>query len=140
MQVNDDRDMWMGLGYVLAGSRFSVQVSKDAERKTGYRVRLAVRWADNEPPVGALACVHHVLWMMEIEYKPQWTTQADLMRWVALIRRLDDLYNIMGTFHDQGGLHMFMWVFDNPPPATYEEFVEWATAFDEEEEQIGSSI
>ena len=78
--------------------------------------------------------------MMDIEYKEQWTTQVDLMRWVALIRRLDDLYNIMGTFHDQRGLHMFMWVFDNPPPATYEEFVEWATAFDEEEEQISSSI
>ena len=136
MQIDDDRDLWLGMGYVLGATRFSVSVSKSNDHKSGFRVRLKVGWVREEPPLRVLRPVNHVLSMGGIQYASEWTNQAELLYWVAFIKRMDEAYSIRPMFHDQRGLHMFMWVFDNPPPSDYEEFLSWAEAFDSEEEAV----
>ena len=133
-QRDDEREMWMGVGYLLGAIRFRVSVGKSPTSKAGYRVRCRIDWASPKPPAYAVPCIQNILGLASIEYQPHWRDSESMMRFVALIELLDKEYKIRYAFADQSGLHMFMWVFDNPPPYKYEEFIDWAEAFDIEAE------
>ena len=139
MQVIDDREIWLGLGYILGGIRFSVSVAKASDRPAGYRVRSSVRW-QRPVAIHAERAVSEALFIAGLKVQESYDTQPELMAWVAFILRMDDAYNLLNMFADQEGLHMFLWVYDNPPPRSYEEFIEWAEAYDAEIEALGSSL
>tara|TARA_R100000152_G_scaffold20239_1_gene13467 strand:- start:359 stop:781 length:423 start_codon:yes stop_codon:yes gene_type:complete len=132
MQIDDDRELWLGVGYILGAIRFSVRLSRSHQHRRGYRIRLRIAWNKQEPPIHMLRPISYVLELGDIEYAKEWSKQDDLFRWIAFIKRMDEAYSIRPMFHDQEGLHMFFWVFDNPPPVLYEEFIDWVEAFDAE--------
>jgi len=139
MQVTDDREMWLGLGYILGGVRFTVSVSKASDRPAGYRVRSSIRF---QKPVALHAerSVSEALFVAGLEVQETYESQFELMAWVAFILRMDDAYSIRNMFADQDGLHMFLWVYDNPPPRDYESFLQWAEAYDDEIEALNPSL
>lgn len=140
MQVNDDRDLWLGLGFILGNVRFRVNMSVAHDRATGYRVRSRVVWSE-DPPLAITGSVMRALDVADLELKEKaWERQDDLLRWVAFVQHLDNAYGMRHMFADQLGLQMFLWVFDNPPPNTPHELAEWAEAFDEEEGLLKASL
>lgn len=135
----EEREMWTGVGFILGGIRFSVSVSKASDRPAGYRVRSSVRWQKPVPPHA-----HRIMWraldIAGLEVKDNYETQEDLTKWLAWVLHFAEKHNLRNKFADQDGLHMFLWVYDNPPPRSYEEFIEWAEAYDTEIEALGSSL
>ena len=132
MQSTDDREFWMGIGYMTAGIRFSVTVSKDRKSLNGFKVRRRIYWAKPLPTMSAMACVSKVLDIADMTFKPAWSSNDEVSRFMLMMERLSVLCNIKAAFADQSGMHVFSWVFDNPPPSDYETFVEWAGLFDSE--------
>ena len=84
--------------------------------------------------------VSEALFIAGLEVQDTYESQAELMAWVAFILRMDDAYSIRNMFADQDGLHMFLWVYDNPAPRDYESFLQWAEAYDDEIEALNSSL
>ena len=140
MMVHDDRQLWTGIGYLMGALRFKVHVSKSSSSKAGFKVKMVVKWAHPSPPMHALPYIQHVFDMGGLQYKDEWSKQEDISRFVVLITTLDKEYNIRDAFVDRGGLHMFMWVVDNPAPFDYETFIEWAKAYDAESEMVESQL
>tara|TARA_R110002012_G_C11654051_1_gene611618 strand:+ start:2796 stop:3215 length:420 start_codon:yes stop_codon:yes gene_type:complete len=134
--IHDDRQLWTGIGYIMGALRFKVQVSKSSSSKAGYKVKTVVKWAHPTPPIYSLPYIRHVLDMGGLSYSDEWSKREDISRFVILINTLDKEYNIRDAFVDRKGLHMFMWVTDNPPPYDYDTFIEWAKAYDSESEMV----
>ena len=137
MQItDDDKEQWLAAGYIAGAIRFNVSVVKANERPNGHRVRMSVSWA-NKPALAMHPLIQRLLYLANLEYKDEWTKQEDVMKWIVLLDGLDMAYKTRTLIADRAGLHMFCWVWDNPAPTDYEEFIEWAKAFDDEEAALG---
>jgi len=135
-QSDDDRGFFIGLGYMLASMRFKVSVVKKADCTAGFQVRRRVYWSQIKPRMHVVPHLEHVLSMAVLMYDDEYTSVDYINRIVQLIKILDKEYNVRDCFVDQVGLHMLFWTVDNPHPQNYEEFVEWAEAFDDEERMV----
>ena len=138
-QMIDEREMWTGVGYILGGTRFSVNVSVASDRPAGYRVRAAVRW-QKPVPAHAQRIIWRALDIAGLEVKDNYETQEDLTKWLAWILHFGEKHNLRNKFADQWGLHMFLWIHDNPPPRAYEDFIKWAEDYDAETDALSLSL
>ena len=136
MIIHDDRDTWIGIGYLMSGLRFKTHVTKCSTSKTGHRVRHKITWSTPSPPVNVIPSIQKALDLGGIMYEDEWTTSSNYLRLCVLIKTLEKEYKIRDAFADGIGLHMFLWCIDNPPPYDYEEFITWAEAYDSELEGI----
>lgn len=134
-----NEDMMLGLGYILGGIRFSVNISKASDRPSGYRVRPCVRW-QKTPPLYAEQVVNEALSVVGLEVQDVYDTKKEVLAWITFILRMDDAYKVRKLFADQDGLGALLWVHDNPAPKTYENFIQWAERYDNEIERLESSL
>jgi len=140
MIQNDERETWIALGYILGNVTFSVSVTKASDRPAGYRVKPSVRWSQT-PSLQAHATVEGALSVAGLELKDSYTTKDEIQRWVAFILMSDNSkMPLRPLFADQEGLHMFCWVYDNPPPNDFVGFTEWAQMFDDEIDNLSASL
>jgi hypothetical protein len=140
MIQNDERETWLGIGYILGGVTFNVSVTKASDRPAGFRVKPSVRWTQM-PSLQAHTTIEGALSVAGLEVKHSYTTKDDIQRWVAFILMSDNSkMSLRPLFADQEGLHMFCWLYDNPPPKNFETFTEWASAFDAEIEAYSASL
>ena len=135
-QNEDDNGFFIGLGYILASMRFKVYIVKKADNTAGFQVRRKVYWSQKIPRLAMLPKIEYVLSIAAMVYEDEYTTSDHLNRIVQLVKKLDNEYNIRDCFVDQVGFHMLCWTIDNPHPQNYEEFIEWAEAFDDEEKMM----
>tara|TARA_R110002051_G_scaffold321564_3_gene409554 strand:- start:1619 stop:1993 length:375 start_codon:yes stop_codon:yes gene_type:complete len=124
----------------MGALRFKVQVSKSSSRKAGFKVRTCVKWAHPEPPIHALPYIQYVLDLGGIEYADEWADKENISRFVILLNTMDKEYNIRDAFVDRKGLHILLWVVENPPPYEYESFIQWAEVYDSEVEMVESLL
>lgn len=89
-----------------------------------------------KPPISSIHFIQKALDLGDVVYKEEWASVGEYLRLAALINTLNKEYDIQQSITDQKGLHMFMWAIDNPPPYDYEEFIEWAEAYDSEVEGV----
>lgn len=93
------------------------------------------------PSLQAHTTVEDALSVAGLEVKERYTSKNEVQRWMAYILMSDNSkMSLRPLFADQEGLHMFCWVYDNPPPKDFETFTEWASAFDAEIEAYSASL
>lgn len=140
MIQNDERETWIALGYILGNVKFNVSTTKASDRPAGYRVKPSVRWSQT-PSLQAHSAVEGALSVAGLELKPSYTSKDEIQRWVAFILMSDNTkMPLRPLFADQEGLHMFCWVYDNPPPNDFVGFTEWAVMYDEEIDSLSASL
>tara|TARA_R100001510_G_C7514448_1_gene112656 strand:- start:133 stop:612 length:480 start_codon:yes stop_codon:yes gene_type:complete len=140
MIQNDERETWIALGYILGNVKFNVSITKASDRPAGYRVKPNVRWSQT-PSLQAHSAVEGALSVAGLKVKDSYTTKDDIQRWVAFILMSDNSkMRLRPLFADQEGLHMFCWVYDNPPPNDFVGFTEWAVMYDEEIDSLSASL
>ena len=140
MIQNDERETWIALGYILGNVKFNVSTTKASDRPAGYRVKPSVRWSQT-PSLQAHSAVEGALSVAGLELKPSYTSKDEIQRWVAFILMSDNTkMPLRPLFADQEGLHMFCWVYDNPPPNDFVGFREWAQMFDDEIDNLSASL
>tara|TARA_R100000951_G_C2579820_1_gene161569 strand:+ start:46 stop:486 length:441 start_codon:yes stop_codon:yes gene_type:complete len=139
MQTNDKTGFGIGIGYMLGQLKFNTYVSKDSQAKVGYRVRRSVVWRDPLP----LHIIPYIQQVLDIgdflahEFDMQgFTSKRAQFKLRLLLITLDKEFSINDAFADKVGYHMWRFVYDNPPPNDYEEFLNWAEAYDAEHEQV----
>jgi hypothetical protein len=138
MQTDDRREEWMGLGIILTEIRFRTWVENRDDSKLGVRVRTTMGWRSlfTSGSLAQQSCVERFLLPFDIELKEKYTNQEDLFKWMVVLDKLESLYGISYAVSDRKGLHMIKWVFDNPVPSTWEQFIEWVEAYDSETDMI----
>ena len=140
MQVDDRREEWMGLGILLGEVRFRTWVENREDSKLGMRVRSSIGWRSlfSSGSMTQQSCVERFLMSFDIELKEKYTSQEDLFKWMVVLDKLESMYEISYAVSDTKGLHMIRWVFDNEVPSTWDEFIKWVEAFDEEADMVES--
>ena len=76
----------------------------------------------------------------DMELKENYYDNDNITKWLLLLERLDTMYSIRQSITDRIGWHMMEWVMDKPTPKEWKEFVEWVSAYDEEQEMISDYI
>ena len=140
MQIDDRREEWMGLGILLTEVRFRTWIENRNDSKLGMRVRASIAWRSlfSSGSIAQQSCVERFLLPFDIELKEKYTNQADLFKWMVVLDKLESLYEISYAITDRKGLHMMKWIFDNPTPKTWDEFLVWVEAYDTETDMIES--
>ena len=142
MSELDRREEWMGLGIMLSELRMKTWVENRSDSKLGMRVQKRVSWRSlfKSGTDGQRRCVEIFLRPFDIELKENYYDNDTMTKWLLLLDRLDTMYSIKQSITDGIGWHMLEWVMDNPTPKEWKEFLEWVTAYDEEEEMISDYI
>lgn len=140
MMLTDDKTGFgIGIGYMLGQLKFNTYVSKDSQAKVGYRVRRSVTWR-TEPALHVIPYIQQVLEIGDFlahEFDMQgFTSNRAQLKLRLLLQTINKEYPILNAFADSVGYHMWTFVYDNPPPNDYEEFLSWAEAYDAEHEQV----
>lgn len=135
----DRREEWMGLGLILNELRFRVWVEQEPMGKHGMRIRKRITWRTlfSSGSYGQQQCVEKFLAQFDIPLKEKYFNKADFNKWLLLLDRLEKMYGIRSALTDQKGLHMLEWVYENPIPRKWDDFVEWVECYDAEREMVG---
>ena len=136
MAEMDRREEWMGLGIVLTALRMKTWVENRSDSKLGMRAQKRITWRSlfKSGTEGQRRCVEIFLSPFGMELKENYYDNDSMTKWLLLLDRLDTMYSIRQSITDRVGWHMLEWVMDNPLPKTWDEFLIWVTAHDEEQE------
>tara|TARA_R100000152_G_C6762015_1_gene186224 strand:- start:1096 stop:1557 length:462 start_codon:yes stop_codon:yes gene_type:complete len=142
MSELDRREEWMGLGIVLSELRMKTWVENRSDSKLGMRVQKRITWRSlfKSGTEGQRRCVAIFLRPFDMELKENYYDSDSITKWLMLLERLDTMYSIRHSITDRVGWHMIEWVMDNPTPKEWKEFIEWVSAYDEEQEMISDYI
>ena len=138
MSELDRREEWMGLGIMLSELRMKTWVENRVDSKLGMRVQKRVSWRSlfRTGTDGQRRCVEIFLRPFDIELKENYYDNDSMTKWLLLLDRLDTMYSIKQSITDRIGWHMLEWVMNNTTPKEWKGFLEWVTAYDEEQEMI----
>jgi len=138
MSELDRREEWMGLGIMLSELRMKTWVENRNDSKLGMRVQKRVTWRSlfTSGTDGQRRCVEIFLRPFDIELKENYYDNDSMTKWLLLLDRLDTMYSIKQSITDRIGWHMLEWVMNNTTPKEWKGFLEWVTAYDEEQEMI----
>jgi hypothetical protein len=142
MSELDRREEWMGLGIVLTELRMKTWVENRSDSKLGMRVQKRVGWRSlfKSGTEGQRRCVEIFLSPFSMELKEHYYDNEGIAKWILLLNKLDVMYSIRNSITDKVGWHMLEWVIDNPLPKTWDEFLKWVNAYDEEQEMAADYI
>ena len=126
-------EMSIGIGFLCSDLKFHVSVQKSATAACGYRINRFVKLRSNikqhqKNTKNMFSVLSAILEKVDLPLQQKYTDGRS-------VRKLMDFISESGMSNylsDRDGFLMMEWVIDNPPPSTFDEFVEWAKLYDEQ--------
>lgn len=134
----DRREEWMGLGIILAELRLNVWLENREDSKLGMRLKTRIGWRSlfTSGTFIQQNCVERFLSPFDMELKEHYNSNDEIFKWLVLLDKLESMYNVRSALTDQAGWHMMTWVFDNPLPKEWDEFLLWVESYDAERDML----
>jgi len=134
-----DRDA-VGLGIALTEVRFSSWFENRGDSTSSVRLQRRIRWRSlfSSGTDDQKECVESFLGNYGIRMQKSYHRVDDVEQFLMLFEKIESVHGY--TPSDIKGLRVMRWLYDNPPPANWERFVEWAPKYDEMHENVEKSL
>jgi len=134
-----DKDA-VGLGIALTEVRFSSWFEERGDSTSSVRLQRRIRWRSlfRSGTDEQRECVEAFLNNYGLKLKRSYHRVDEVKQFVLLFEKIEKVHDV--TLSDRKGFKVMSWLFDNPAPANWEKFVEWAPTYDEMYEKVKKSI
>jgi|TARA_B100001939_G_scaffold292974_1_gene265371 hypothetical protein len=134
-----DKDA-VGLGIALTEVRFSSWFEDRGDSTSSVRLQKRIRWRSlfTRGTDEQRECVQSFLGNYGLKLQKSYHRVDDVEQFLILFEKIESVYGY--TPSDIKGLRVIRWLYDNPPPANWEKFVDWAPTYDRMYENLEKSL